>query len=288
VAEDASHISVDLYSDDAESGKGYDDLLKRDDIKGVIIALPILNQPDYIKKALTAGKHVLAEKPIAKDVATGEELLKFSKNLNNGATFGIAENFRFLDSFVYAADQVKTLGRILMFRVKMHTMVNLGGKYIETAWRKVPEYQGGFLLDGGVHFVAGIRLILGSDNAPIKVAAFTTQLQKHLPPVDSVDATWRLKSGGSGTFSVSFGTTFGGGGCYEVACENGTVTVIRDTVTVTKDGKEDTKEFSNGSGVKPEVKAWAEGLQSGKPNPRQAPDEGLRDIAVVSCALSMP
>lgn len=34
----SSHLSdVDLYSDDSE-GKGYDDLLKRDDIKGVIIA----------------------------------------------------------------------------------------------------------------------------------------------------------------------------------------------------------------------------------------------------------
>ena len=37
--------------------------------------LPILVQPDFIKKALSAGKHVLAEKPIAKDVATATELL---------------------------------------------------------------------------------------------------------------------------------------------------------------------------------------------------------------------
>jgi len=34
-------------------------------------SLPIIAQPDYIKKALLAGKHVLSEKPVAKDLETG-------------------------------------------------------------------------------------------------------------------------------------------------------------------------------------------------------------------------
>lgn len=29
---------VDLYSEDSEGGKGYEDLLKRDDVQGVVIA----------------------------------------------------------------------------------------------------------------------------------------------------------------------------------------------------------------------------------------------------------
>jgi hypothetical protein len=40
-----------------------------------------------------------------------------------------------------------------------------------------------------------------------------------------------------------------------------------------------------GSGVKQEVKAWAEALQSGTPNPRQSAEEGFKDLLVVS-ALS--
>jgi predicted dehydrogenase len=53
---------VALYSEDSGEGKSLDDLLARSDIKAVTIALPIKNQPEYIRKALLAGKHVLSEK----------------------------------------------------------------------------------------------------------------------------------------------------------------------------------------------------------------------------------
>jgi predicted dehydrogenase len=53
---------VALYSEDSGEGKSLDDLFARSDIKAVTIALPIKNQPEYIRKALLAGKHVLSEK----------------------------------------------------------------------------------------------------------------------------------------------------------------------------------------------------------------------------------
>jgi hypothetical protein len=58
-----------------------------------------------------------------------------------------------------------------------------------------------------------------------------------------------------------------------------------EKVTVTKDGKEEVTEFKDeSSGVMPEVKAWAEGLVAGKPNPRQSPEEALADLEIVSSA----
>lgn len=51
--------NVDIYSDDSGSGKGLDNLLSRSDIQAVDVALPINNQPDVIRKALKAGKHVV-------------------------------------------------------------------------------------------------------------------------------------------------------------------------------------------------------------------------------------
>jgi glucose-fructose oxidoreductase len=51
--------SVDIYSDDSGPGKSVDDLLAREDIQAVDIALPITHQPNIIRKALGAGKHVV-------------------------------------------------------------------------------------------------------------------------------------------------------------------------------------------------------------------------------------
>ncbi|KAH7355778.1 hypothetical protein BKA66DRAFT_269785 [Pyrenochaeta sp. MPI-SDFR-AT-0127] len=278
---------VELYSNDQE-GKTFDDLLKREDIKAVVIALPILAQPEYIKKALAAGKHVLAEKPIAKDVATAQELISWTQNPSNTqATYTVAENFRFLESFLYGSKQVASLGRILTFRVRVAAFVQRGGKYFETAWRKVPEYQGGFLLDGGVHFIAGTRLLLQGGGQTIQtVSAFTAQLQKHLPPVDTLNSTLQLSNGSSGTLSISFGTTDTGSE-YLVACENGSVHVSRGKVTITKDGKvTEVKEFKDeGNGVSQEIKSWAESLEKGKRNESQSPEEALRDLEVLEACL---
>ncbi|KAF7861422.1 hypothetical protein EAF04_007987 [Stromatinia cepivora] len=257
------NVDVSLYSDDSGVGKTFHDLLLRTDIHAVIIALPILVQPEYIEAALAAGKHVLSEKPIAGDLERAQRLLEYYKSdkVKDGTTWGVAENFRFLDSFIHARKEVEKLGRVLGFRLQSFGNIKPGSKYYETEWRKKPDYQGGFLLDGGVHFTAAGRLLLGGAARPTAVVAFSTLLRKHLPPVDTINSVWLTKSGVSGTFSVSFGTTLSGPE-YTVACEDGSVTVIRSKVIVRK-GEESEKNFTEveftkeGSGVKQEVVAWA-------------------------------
>ncbi|GAB1742234.1 hypothetical protein NU219Hw_g7791t1 [Hortaea werneckii] len=279
--------NVDLYSDDSD--QDYQALLSRTDIHAVIIALPIPVQPVFIKQALTAGKHVLAEKPLAKDVATGKALLDWyhSHIDTERVTFGVAEQFRYLHAFIYAAEKARGFGRVLGFRHKLGADIRPGAKYFETAWRKTPEYQGGFLLDGGVHFVAGMRLLLGSEAKVDRLSAFTQQLQPHLVPVDTVDATLRLTNGSTGTFSVSFGTTFSGAS-WEVACEGGSVRVVGKDVVITPKGGEEVKEEKPealGSGVKAEVFAWAESIVSGKQDDQQKPEEALADLECLEAML---
>lgn len=230
---------------------------------------------------------MLAEKPIAKDSQTAEELIQWTKeNAKSGATYRVAENFRFLPSFHYASQQISTLGRILSFRARVTSLVQPGGKYFETAWRKVPEYQGGFLLDGGVHFIAALRLMLAGGGGKMKkISAFSAQLQEHLPPVDTINSTIRLNNGSSGTFTISFGTTERGSE-YLVACEQGTVHVSRGKVTVKKNEKDESKDFPDeGNGVKQEVKAWAESLEQGKSDEMQSPEEALGDLRVLEACL---
>ncbi|KAF2806409.1 NAD(P)-binding protein [Mytilinidion resinicola] len=277
---------VDLYSEDSGEGKGYADLLKRADLKGVIVCLPIPNQPAFIKQALSAGKHVLSEKPVAPTLAAGKELIDWYRSSIPASTiWAVAENFRYLDTFRYGAEQISQLGRVLGLRVRLGQMVKPGGKWYETAWRKTPDYQGGFLLDGGVHYIAGTRVLLGTANAIVRTSAHSQQLQEHLPPVDTVDATVKLASGATGTVSISFGTTFKSNE-YSVACENGIVSVLRGKVVVTKDEADEVKEFPDeGSGVAPESKAWGESLVSGKPDTRQIPEEALADLELLEAFL---
>ena len=125
--------TVGLYSEDSGSGKTLDDLLARSDIHAVIIALPIKNQPDYVRKCLSAGKHVLSEKPIAENLEDAVALLKWyrSEISPKNITWAVGENFRFMDSWKHAAEQVKTLGKQLTFRCRMQVLIE-GGKYFET------------------------------------------------------------------------------------------------------------------------------------------------------------
>ncbi|TAQ87373.1 hypothetical protein B7494_g4301 [Chlorociboria aeruginascens] len=287
--------SVDIYSNDSGVGKTYHDLLLRPDIHAVIIALPILAQPEYIEAALAAGKHVLSEKPIAGDIQTAERLIEFSKSdkVAGNATWSVGENFRFLGAFEYAKLEIGKLGRVLGFRVKSYKNVKPGGKYFETEWRKKPEYQGGFLLDGGVHDIAGVRVMLSESAKPVALTAYTSQLQDYLPPVDTVDSIWRTASGVSGTFCASFGTSLSGSE-FTVACENGSVTISPNKVTV-RQGDQELGTFSErhyqdgfddeGYGTNQELRAWADSIASGKPDARQSPEEALADLEILEKML---
>jgi len=141
------------------------------------------------------------------------------------------------------------------------------------------------LLDGGVHWTAGLRLLLGPENTVTHLSAFTNQLRKYLPPVDTVDATMKTKSGATGTFSVSFGSTLTG---FEwiVACEGGSVTVSNSVVTTMINGKAEKKEIKDErTGVPPEVRKWGEALVNGTRNEKQIPEEALADLELVENML---
>jgi len=287
----ALNADVDLYSDDSGAGKTYHDLLLRPDIHCCIIALPIMNQPEYIEAALKAGKHVLSEKPIAENVKRAEELIKFYDTQidKSKVTWAVAENFRYLDALGYAREEIGKMGRILGFQTRGLSMTAEGGKYIETSWRKTPSHQGGFLLDGGVHTVAAMRRLLGPEDAPAALSSYSALLQKHLPPVDTVNSIWITKTGISGTFALSYGSTLNVGD-HTVYCEKGSVTVAGPKVTVREGQQRDEKfterEFpEDKNGVKQEISAWAKALLAGKPDPKQSPEQALADLEILEQML---
>ncbi|KAK7965235.1 hypothetical protein PG988_010239 [Apiospora saccharicola] len=287
---DAS-ASVDLYSSDSGDDEAFEDVLKRSDITGLIMALPITHQPAYIEKALAAGKHVLAEKPIAKDVETAKQLIAKAQKISaeTKATLSIAENFQFIEGYTYGAEQVKQLGKVTNFVVRISWNMQTDNKYLNTAWRAKPEYQGGMLLDAGVHYTSALRKLLGPENAVDSVVAQTALIKSYLPPVDSINAVLKTKSNVVGSFIFSVGTTLGAFD-FLIGCEHGSVQAEGGKVVTTRgtgaDATREEKTFEKTNGVKEEVRAWAEGMASGTPNPQQAPEMALADLELLEMMLT--
>lgn len=93
-------------------------------------SLPIPSQPAVIRKALSAGKHVLSEKPIGPDLAQAQEMIKWYHETIDAkkTTWSVAENFRYMNSFNYAADKVKDLGPVKGFDVNISLDIKDGNK----------------------------------------------------------------------------------------------------------------------------------------------------------------
>ncbi|PHH81988.1 hypothetical protein CDD82_7373 [Ophiocordyceps australis] len=276
--------TVDIYADDAGPGRGYIDVLSRPDVAAVVVALPITTQPSFIEAALRAGKHVLAEKPIAGDLKTAKQLVALASSCQG--SLSVAENYRFLPRLMYMCEQARHLGRVTHFGVRVMTLMPETSKWCRTGWRREPSHQGGFLLDGGVHHAAGARHFLsGPENRAVRVRAYTDSVHETLPPLDTVVAVVRTASGATGTFQHSVGTLMDSFEWF-VACEGGSVRSDGDVVTVkTKHGQETTRKFERVSGVVDEVKAWAESLTTGIPEPRLAPEQALADLEFVDLML---
>jgi len=268
-----------------------DSLLARSDIEAVIIALPILKQPEVIHKALKSGKHVLCEKPIAGTVDDGvkviEDYIEIKKS-NPKLIFSIAENFRYERSFRHVHEAVSSgkIGKVRFFSKHFWANVNEDNKYYQTSWRKDPKYQGGFLLDGGVHYVAALRLAVG---APIEsISAFTRLNKEILAPVDTFHSTLRLTDGTTGTFSISFASTLLALNLTVVG-EKGSIVVEgsregnKVVVTVGDESEEKTFSFE---GVKKEIEAFGHAVKAGHSEHFASPVEALIDLAVVEAALS--
>jgi predicted dehydrogenase len=152
-----SGTSMDLYHED------YHDLLRRDDVEAVLIALPIpLNYP-AARDALAAGKDVICEKPAGVNLAEGQAFLTLPREFPDRQVL-IAENFFYRDDLRLARSLLDAgaIGRLHLMSWRMVSrLVPRAGTFSSTPWRHDPRYQGGPHLDAGVHHIAQIRLLCG-------------------------------------------------------------------------------------------------------------------------------
>ncbi|EAU37266.1 conserved hypothetical protein [Aspergillus terreus NIH2624] len=182
-----------------------------------------------------------------------------------------------MGKFARVAEEVRRAGgRVTTFRVLVRSLVKTDSKYYMAADARLP---GGFVLDGGVHMVAGLRLVLGED-ALSTLSAVLCQQQAHLAPVDTVDAVVKTAAGATGVVSLSWGSD-----CsdfvFEFTCASGAVVrLVGDCVTVNGESYEVPFE---GRGVDKELAEFAASIAAGTGEAphRLRPSEALADLEVM-------
>ena len=267
--------SVDIYTDLAA-------LLARPDIEAVDIVLPITVMPNVVARVLQAGKHVVSEKPIAPDVATGRRLLaRYAEH--PGQVWMVAENWRYEDAFEQAAEVIRAgeIGRPLLCDWTLHKPITPDNEYYQTAWRQVPAYPGGYALDAGVHHAAVLRMILGDIR---EVSAVTAQVRSDLPPLDTLSASLQFANGVLGTYLVTFAVGAPWPPALRITGESGALRVWSNELTVTREATSHTRPVKANRGVEAELVAFAQAVRAQQPH-RNTPVEALQDLAIVEAML---
>jgi len=234
----------------------------------------------------------LSEKPVAKDVATGIDLVQkyLSEYRPKGLVWRVAENFEYEPAYREAGQLVRDgqIGGVTSFSATGLLPVSKDDKYYKTNWRTVPDYQGGFLLDGGVHWAAALRTIL---QEPLKlVSGFASLNIDWLAPLDTLTAVIQTASGAHGTFSLSFAAPaqeaarFG----FVVLGTEGLVEIIREgSSLILKLTKADGSVVSTNhaqSGVELELAAFVNAIK-GVDDGLGTPLGALKDVGLIQATL---
>ena len=179
---------IRLYSD-------YSRLLADPEVEAVDICVPTFLHRDLAVKALSAGKHVLCEKPMALTVQETRDMVDASEV--SGKTLMIAQCIRFWPEYAYLKEALESqrLGRLISLEMWRCGAPPLWGW---RNWFMKGELSGGALLDLHVHDVDFLMYALG------KPAAVRSQGAKG--PTGEIDAVATQYDYGPGKIVTATGS----------------------------------------------------------------------------------
>ena len=258
------------------------DLLKRADIEAVDLVLPIEVLPPAIDLALAAGKHVISEKPIAPEVVAARRLINIYRN-HPQQVWMVGENLRYEPSFRRAGEIVASgeIGRVMTAQWSLFSPRRPDNPYYWTEWRQKGAFQGGYLLDGGVHHVAALRQALGEITS---VSAEVRQMMPDLPPADTLSAVFQFASGVIGSYTVTYAAGSPFPTYLTIVGECGVIRTSISSVEIASDGQVRSEDYSGTNNVQEELAAFADAVRAGKSH-RNSPLEAIRDLAVIEAML---
>ncbi len=213
-----------LYSD-------YRELVHDPVIDAVLIQTPIPLNARVALAALTAGKYVFLEKPLATNLEDAKQLVCASRTGNN--RLYILEQHVYPDALTKTKDILRSgeIGRVVSYERFSGFRLVPGGDpsgYGDSAWRRDADYPLGPLMDGGIHEIAVLTELFG---VPETVTAEGSKIRDQHGEYDLIAMTFRHPGGIVGTFTHS-GLLGGQRNYFNVRGTNGDASVTRKSITI--------------------------------------------------------
>src|SRR5688572_7443520 len=173
----------------------YEELVARDDIDLVYVALPPSAHLEWCTAALANGKHVLVEKPFASNARDAEQMVAAARAANRHLIEGF--HYRFHPLFARALDAVGS-GKIGRVR-RIEAVFNANLPDTPGELRYIEALGGGALMDLGCYCMHWIRTVAVDEPSIVSASARCGS-----PGVDlDVDAELAFPSGPTATLKCS-------------------------------------------------------------------------------------
>lgn len=150
-----------------------DRLLDRKDVDAVVLATPDVNRVELTLKAAAAGKHVLAEKPMAPTVAECDQMMAACAAA--GVNLGVVKTERFRKITQKAKEQIDSgvLGPLQMLRTVSAFPLPLSKSlFVDRAWMSDPR-SGGLFMGMASHNTDFLRWLTGRNAVKVFAQATT-------------------------------------------------------------------------------------------------------------------
>jgi predicted dehydrogenase len=167
----------------------------------VLVLTPIAFNAPVALAALQAGKDVIMEKPIARSVAEGEQLVAAARQAKRRLLVAEQLAYRQADTILFELLASGAIGDLVLWNRIQHVDADPAQgalRYETTPWRKAPDYPLGALFDGGVHLIASLSRVFG---APAGVFARGRQLRPDYGEYDQVTMLFEYSNGAVGLLS---------------------------------------------------------------------------------------
>ncbi len=187
-----------------EEEKSYDDVLKRDDVQGVLLTTPNATHAEQAVLAARHGKHVYVDKPLANTLADGKAMIEACRKA--GVTLLVGHDMRRLSGFRKMREMMDhgAIGRPVM--AESNFSADIGFGFTPDKWRYYGDDSGcpaGALMTMGVHHADTLNHFFG----PIqKVFAFFNKLYIPAQVEDVTMTVFQFRSGVLGYLGSSYAT----------------------------------------------------------------------------------